>query len=195
MNKIHEQNMKLYSLEPGDGTRYDVVVSSGEYMRGGTSDHIYIAVDANGRWTGYPFYGMSLWGQRDHWLYVSQKLGISEYDAAMVSIAVAYLQRHPDDPDGACRAMVWCANTEFRLRSNIVAKRYPFFICEWSSGFEIFLGDQFGKSHWLSDGVDMLFHKNGNAISVGTKKFYKELQSFVNQDHPGLMEAYFPDEV
>jgi len=48
------------------------------------------------------------------------------------------------------------------------------------------------KSHWLSDGVDMLFTEDGEPLDPGTMEWWFAAYLWL-EDQDELVEAYFPE--
>lgn len=64
-------------------------------------------------------------------------------------------------------------------------------VIERASGFELrHLAT--GRTHWLSDGVDVLTDEHGKTLSPGTPEFTALWSEALNSE-PEAMEAYFPD--
>lgn len=68
-----------------------------------------------------------------------------------------------------------------------------FRVNEFSSGFEV-EHIPTGKTHWMSDGVDVLFDENDKALSPGDPDFRQKWEDALNEDAMTTLEAYFPEE-
>lgn len=65
-----------------------------------------------------------------------------------------------------------------------------FRVFEYSSGYTV----RYGKAeHWLGDGVDTLFDRNGRALTPGTERFRLTWEKALNANPDETMEAYFPE--
>ncbi len=67
-----------------------------------------------------------------------------------------------------------------------------FIVVEYQTGYSL-LHARSGETHWLSDGVDVLFDKNENPISPGTKGFREKWEHEMNANYSETLEAYFPN--
>jgi len=70
-----------------------------------------------------------------------------------------------------------------------------FVVNEYSSGYEI-EDTKTGKTHWLSDGVDVFFDYDDETSipEVGTEEFRQMWEDSFNADVETTLEAYFPEE-
>lgn len=69
-----------------------------------------------------------------------------------------------------------------------------FSVVEYSSFFAV-RHNPSGDEHPMGDGVDTLFHEDGQALSPGTPGFTKAWENALNSDEQGTLEAYFPEHV
>jgi len=71
-------------------------------------------------------------------------------------------------------------------------RKHRFLVQEFSSGYSLF--DRMSqKSHWLSDGVDVLHTVNGKAMIPGSEYFRKTWERFFNDNEEETCKAYdFP---
>jgi hypothetical protein len=67
-----------------------------------------------------------------------------------------------------------------------------FGVVEYQSGYEV-TDDWTGRSHWLGDGVDMLFDAEGEPLVPGTEHFLEALDAQMNADPEETLAAYFPE--
>jgi hypothetical protein len=72
----------------------------------------------------------------------------------------------------------------------VIAETETLRVHEWSNGYEI-ENVITGETHWMSDGVDMLFNENCEAYSPGTIKFNSVMQKMLDACEDEYMEAYF----
>lgn len=79
--------------------------------------------------------------------------------------------------------------------SSAIARYRDLVVHEYVIGYEIEHIPS-GKTHWMSDGVDMFFNENAEAISPGTAEFNNAMQVDISSygGYRDYMEAYFPEE-
>ena len=70
--------------------------------------------------------------------------------------------------------------------------KHRFKVVECASGYSV-EDTTTGKSHWLSDGVDVLFDKRDRARSPGTEAFRRDWEKALNGNPDETLEAYFPE--
>ncbi len=70
-------------------------------------------------------------------------------------------------------------------------KRGDLILVEVSTGF-FFYHNPTSQTRWLSDGVDMFYNHNHEAISPGTMEWWFVAYEWL-EDEDELMEAYFPE--
>lgn len=72
-------------------------------------------------------------------------------------------------------------------------KPFPrFSVVERFNGYE--LKDRIsGKTHWLSDGIDVLSTANGKPVNPGSEYFRRLWTSAFNRSQGETLEAYFPE--
>lgn len=64
---------------------------------------------------------------------------------------------------------------------------------QWREGVSAFyaIDTQTGNEACMGDGVDMLSRENGHSYNVGTRAFYRALNTMFHSDQDTIGEAYF----
>lgn len=80
-----------------------------------------------------------------------------------------------------------------RTRKETMNEYKPVFrVNEFSGGFNV-EHIPTGQTHWMSDGVDVLFDENDHAYSPGEDTFRLRWELSYNETPSDIYEAYFPD--
>lgn len=87
------------------------------------------------------------------------------------------------------------------LPPSVIACYDELAVHEWTSGYEIEHIPS-GKTHWMSDGVDMLTREvedddghgfHDETLSPGTEEFNQAMQHAIEEGYNEYLEAYFPE--
>jgi hypothetical protein len=133
-----------------------------------------------------------LWVRNDEGLYSwwrQSRLSMREFIGENRNELTRLIQGVIDAPP---REKKWYDIGGRQKQHTIEPRGSDFAIDEYASGFEI-VHKKTGKTHWMSDGVDMFFTSTGHSISPGTKAWENAARSMLIHEQADLYEAYFPE--